>query len=77
MIPGPLRPEPPQPWQGADGRAEAGSHDGLGGRLASAGVRGLVRFAHWRGRRDAARDLKRAGAPAIRGFIQINLIRPR
>jgi hypothetical protein len=35
-----------------------------------------VRFAHWRGRRDAERELRRTGQPAIRGFIQINLIRP-
>ena len=49
----------------------------MGARLADVGVGGLVRFARWRGRRDAERELKRAGMPPIRGLIQINLIRPR
>jgi hypothetical protein len=51
--------------------------------MAAFGTRNLVRFAQWRGRRSAERDLKaearaRPGAsPVFRGFIQINLIKSR
>jgi hypothetical protein len=35
-----------------------------------------VRFAHWRGRREAEAALARSGDNVFRGFVQINLIRP-
>jgi len=35
-----------------------------------------VRFAQWRGRKGAERELKRGLSPTFRGFIQINLIKP-
>jgi hypothetical protein len=45
------------------------------GKLAAFGTRGLVRFAHWRGRRDAHDEAAAPQDRAFRGFIQINLIR--
>jgi len=35
-----------------------------------------VRFAQWRGRKQAEHDLKHSASPSFRAFIQINLIRP-
>jgi hypothetical protein len=35
-----------------------------------------VRFAHWRGRKEAEAALARSGDLSFRGFIQVNLIRP-
>jgi hypothetical protein len=46
------------------------------GKLAAVGARGLVRFAQWRGRKDAEAAMARPSEQAFRGFIQINLIRP-
>jgi hypothetical protein len=37
----------------------------------------MVRFGAWRGRREAARELKQAPSPVFRSLVQINLIRPR
>jgi hypothetical protein len=68
----PLKAEPHTlAWRAAAPRG------GLKSKLAAAGVRGLVRFAHWRGRRDAQKALRGRADPAFRGFIQINLLRPR
>ena len=49
------------------------------GRLAAFGTRNAVRFAAWRARREA-RALEHAPKsrdPVYRGFVQINLIRPK
>ena len=47
--------------------------------MAAFGTRTLVRFAQWRGRKDAKRELRHGGGgpPVFRGFIQINLVRLR
>ncbi|MDB5444997.1 MAG: hypothetical protein JWQ97_314 [Phenylobacterium sp.] len=62
----------PLAWRPAPAR-----RDSLGSKLAAVGVRGLVRLAHWRGRKDAEKALRRSRTPAFRGFIQINLVRSR
>jgi hypothetical protein len=51
-------------------------HPTLTGKLAAVGTCGLVRFAQWRGRRQAQASFTRPAEQAFRGFIQINLIRP-
>ena len=40
------------------------------------GTRGLVRYAHWRGRREAQAELKNPYEQTFRGFVQINIIKP-
>jgi hypothetical protein len=52
---------------------------GLAGALAAFAARRLAGFAAWRAR-AAARRAGRSGRPSdqvFRGFVQINLIRPR
>jgi hypothetical protein len=49
----------------------------LGGALAAFGTRRLVRFAAWRARRESRKTAVRPSDQVFRGFVQINLIRPR
>jgi hypothetical protein len=49
----------------------------LVGRAAAFGARNAARLAFWRARREARATDARPMEPVFRGFIQINLIRPR
>jgi len=47
------------------------------GRAAAFGARNAARLAFWRARRETRATDARPMEPVFRGFIQINLIRPR